>query len=90
VRYALPYGTAPAHPDEGKRRGREGEFAMRKLIIRLACERRAQDLAEYGVALAIIGSGAAAVAIAFAGNVNAVWASANAAISNAADLIAGS
>ena len=63
---------------------------MRNLLSRLIREEWAQDLAEYGVALAVIATGAGAVAVAFAGNVNAVWASANAAIQNAADIIAGS
>jgi hypothetical protein len=68
----------------------EGGFAMRKLIVRLLGEEWAQDLAEYGIALAVIGTGAGAVAIAFAGNVNLVWSAANTAIQNATDLIAGS
>jgi Flp pilus assembly pilin Flp len=67
-----------------------GGCAMGNLVARLIREEWAQDLAEYGVALALIAGGAAVVAIAFAGNVNTVWASANAAIQNAADLISGS
>jgi len=63
---------------------------MRNLFWRLIREDLGQDLAEYGVALAVIGGGAAVVALAFASNVNMVWASANTAIQNAADLIAGS
>lgn len=63
---------------------------MRNLFCRLIREDLGQDLAEYGVALAIIGGGAAVVALAFASHVNTVWASANSAIQNAADMIAGS
>lgn len=63
---------------------------MLRLMKRLIREEWAQDLAEYGVALGIIGTGAAAAAIAFAGGVNQVWASANTAIGNATTLITGS
>jgi hypothetical protein len=63
---------------------------MRKLVGKLLRNERAQDLAEYGVALAILGVGAGAAAFAFATGVNEVWASANAAIANAADMIGGS
>jgi Flp pilus assembly pilin Flp len=63
---------------------------MRDLIDRLIHEEWGQDLAEYGLALAVIAGGATVAAIAFALNVNTVWASANAAIQSAADFIAGS
>jgi Flp pilus assembly pilin Flp len=57
---------------------------------RLLTEQEAQDLAEYGVALAIIGVGAGAMAVALSQGVADVWASANAAIQSATDIIAGS
>lgn len=67
----------------------ESGGAMGSLIGKLRRNRHAQDLAEYGLALGVIGAGAAAMALAFADNVNAVWASANTAIQDAVDLIAG-
>jgi Flp pilus assembly pilin Flp len=39
-----------------------------------------QDLAEYGIALAVIAVGAGAIAVAIAGNVQTLWANAQAAI----------
>jgi Flp pilus assembly pilin Flp len=61
---------------------------MQKLIIsnitkRLFRDERGQDLAEYGIALAIIGVGAAAAAVAIAGDVNTLWTNAQAAIASA-------
>lgn len=44
-----------------------------------------QDLAEYGIALAVIGAGAALAAVAIAGNINTLWSSANSIISTAAN-----
>ncbi len=40
---------------------------------RLLRDEGAQDLAEYAVALTVIGAGAAIAAMAFAGNVKAIW-----------------
>ena len=44
---------------------------------------RGQDLAEYGIALAVIGLGAALAAVAIAGNVNTLWSAANSVIAQA-------
>ena len=46
---------------------------------------KGQDLAEYGIALAVIGAGAALAAVAIAGNVNALWNAANGIIAIAAN-----
>ena len=56
---------------------------MLKLIRKLIHDERAQDLAEYGIALAVIGAGAAVAAVAIAGDVNTLWATAQTAISAA-------
>jgi Flp pilus assembly pilin Flp len=53
------------------------------LVRRLVRDRRAQDLAEYGIALAAIGGLATAVSVAIAGNVNTLWNAANTIISGA-------
>ena len=50
----------------------------------LLAEDDAQDLAEYGIALAIIGLGAGLAALAMAGNVNTLWSIANSVIASAA------
>ncbi len=50
---------------------------MLTLLKRLVSEESGQDLAEYGIALAVIGVGAALAAIAIAGNVNLLWSKAN-------------
>jgi len=55
---------------------------MLTLIKKLIRDERAQDLAEYGIALAVIGVGAAAAAVAIATDVNTLW-------SKAASIIAG-
>ena len=47
-------------------------------------DKKAQDLAEYGIALAVIGAGAAAAAVVIASNVNDLWATANTIIAIAA------
>ena len=44
-----------------------------------------QDLAEYGIALAVIGVGAAAAAVAIAGNVTTLWQTASTQIAIAAN-----
>ena len=46
---------------------------MLTILMRLVAEESAQDLAEYGIALAVIGVGAALAAIAIAGNVSTLW-----------------
>ena len=53
---------------------------MALIIRRLIRETSAQDIAEYGIALAIIGVGAGLVAVAVAGDVNSIWSTAQAAV----------
>jgi Flp pilus assembly pilin Flp len=52
-------------------------------LMRLVCEERAQDMAEYGIALAVIGVVAALAAFAIAQNVGSLWSKANSLISSA-------
>ena len=60
---------------------------MLKLISKLIRDERAQDLAEYGIALAVIGASAALAAVAIAGDVNTLWSVADSVISNAASSV---
>jgi Flp pilus assembly pilin Flp len=53
-------------------------------LKKLVGEKKGQDLAEYGIALAVIGLGAAAAAIVIAGNVNTLWSNADTIIGIAA------
>jgi pilus assembly protein Flp/PilA len=46
---------------------------MLKLVKRLMVEESGQDLAEYGIALAVIAIGAAAAAVVIAGDVQTLW-----------------
>lgn len=46
---------------------------MVKFIKRFLSEESAQDLAEYGIALAVIAVGAAAAAVIIAGDVQTLW-----------------
>ena len=57
---------------------------MMKLVKNLMRDDKAQDLAEYGIALAVIGIGAAAAAVAIATNVNTLWSRASSIIATAA------
>jgi len=57
---------------------------MKGLLKKLVRNAKAQDLAEYGIALAVIGAGAAAAAVVIAGNVNTLWEAANGIIATAA------
>ena len=57
---------------------------MLTLIKKLIRDENGQDLAEYGIALAVIGAGAALAAIAIAGDVNKLWSVANSIIGGAA------
>jgi len=57
---------------------------MISYIIALVKETTGQDLAEYGIALAVIGVGAAAAAVAISGNVSTLWATAQTQIGIAA------
>ena len=53
---------------------------MINLLKKLINGDSGQDLAEYGIALAVIAVGAGLVAVAIAGNVNTLWVNAQAAI----------
>jgi len=52
-------------------------------LKKLLSEKKGQDLAEYGIALAVIGAGAAAAALVIATNVNSLWSAANGIIQGA-------
>ena len=52
-------------------------------IKKLWKDESGQDLAEYGIALAVIAVGAAAAAVAIAGDVGQLWANGQAAIDRA-------
>jgi Flp pilus assembly pilin Flp len=54
-----------------------------QLLKKLWKDEVAQDLAEYGIALAVIAVGAGAVAVAIAQDVNTLWTTAAAIIANA-------
>ena len=56
---------------------------MRDLVRRFIREESGQDLAEYGIALLVVALGAAAAAIAIAGNVSTLWTTASAAVAAA-------
>jgi Flp pilus assembly pilin Flp len=60
------------------------ERTMLTLIKKLIRDEHAQDLAEYGIALAVIGAGAALAAVAIATDVNTLWSVANSIIGGAA------
>ena len=57
---------------------------MVNLVKKLVREESGQDLAEYGIALAVIAAGAAAIAVAIGGNVNTLWSKAQKPIADAA------
>ena len=56
---------------------------MITIFKKLVRDDKGQDLAEYGIALAVIGVGAALAAIAIAGNVSTLWSKANSIIATA-------
>ncbi len=56
---------------------------MLNLLKKFVSDETAQDLAEYGIALAVIGIGAALAAVAIAGNVSTLWSTANSIIAQA-------
>ncbi len=60
---------------------------MLKLLKKFVSDETAQDLAEYGIALAVIGAGAAIAAVAIAGDVNTLWSVANSIITSAANAV---
>jgi Flp pilus assembly pilin Flp len=53
------------------------------LINKLVKDESGQDLAEYGIALAVIAVTAGAIAVAIAGDVGALWSNAQTAIHSA-------
>ncbi len=57
---------------------------MTRIFTRLVSDDRGQDLAEYGIALAIIGVIAAAAAIVIATDVGTLWSRAQSVIDSAA------
>ncbi len=56
---------------------------MMNLLKKLVRDESGQDLAEYGIALAVIGVGAGAAAIAIAGDVSTIWTTAKTTIAGA-------
>jgi Flp pilus assembly pilin Flp len=60
---------------------------MTRLFDRLATDDTAQDLAEYGIALAVIGLIAAAVAIVIAEDVGTLWTQAQSVIQDATSTV---
>ena len=57
---------------------------MVNLVKKLVREESGQDLAEYGIALAVIAAGAAAIAVAISGDVQKLWSKAQGPINTAA------
>jgi Flp pilus assembly pilin Flp len=49
---------------------------MKTLICKLLRDEQGQDLAEYGIALAVVAVGAGAIAVAISGNVTTLWSTA--------------
>jgi hypothetical protein len=58
---------------------------MARLLRTLRMTERAQDTAEYGIALAVIGLVAGITALAVAGNTGSLWSKANNLIQSAVD-----
>ena len=56
---------------------------MLNLIKKLVREENGQDLAEYGIALAVIAIGAALIAVAIGSDVETLWSNAQSVISTA-------
>jgi Flp pilus assembly pilin Flp len=56
---------------------------MIQLLGKLVREESGQDLAEYGIALAVIAAGAALIAVLVAQNVQTLWSNAQTAVSSA-------
>src|SRR5436309_7783970 len=59
------------------------EAHMFHLLKKLVADDAGQDLAEYGIALAVIGALAAGAAVAIAGDVNTLWSKAQAVVHSA-------
>ena len=60
---------------------------MLTFLRKLMGHESGQDRAEYGIALAVIGAGAALAAVAIAGDVNTLWSIANSVIGGAATAV---
>lgn len=56
---------------------------MVRILRKVVSDEKAQDLAEYGIALAVIAATTAAIAVAIAGNVTTLWTAASAIIAAA-------
>ena len=56
---------------------------MAKLLAGLLADESGQDLAEYGIALAVIAVAAAAAAVAIRANVQQLWSNGQSAVSSA-------
>ena len=56
---------------------------MRDLFSKLIAEESAQDLAEYGIALAVIAAAVGGIALAVKGDINTLWTNAQSAIHSA-------
>jgi Flp pilus assembly pilin Flp len=63
---------------------RKEAIAMFDVLKKLVRDEAGQDLAEYGIALAVIAAGLGAVALAISGSVNTLWTRAETEISTAA------
>ena len=63
------------------------ERAMKRLIKRLVRATSGQDIAEYGIAIAVIVVAAIFAAFAIGGNVNTIWTGRQSIISNAANAV---
>lgn len=61
----------------------ERRMNMLALLKKLVREESAQDLAEYGIALAVIAAGAAAIAVAIGSDVETLWSNAQSVIADA-------
>jgi pilus assembly protein Flp/PilA len=96
LRYAAPHrdtggptvtsgsGTAPHLKLAAINSGHPGkEKAMLNLFKKLAKDESGQDLAEYGIALAVVAVAAATAAIAIKGNVTTLWQNGSTAIQSA-------
>ena len=58
---------------------------MRNAIERILRDERAQDLAEYGIALAVIVIGVVLISVAIGGNVQSLWSNAQTSIQSVVD-----
>ncbi len=56
---------------------------MMNLLSKLLTDESGQDLAEYGIALAVVAAAVAAAALAIRGSVSTLWTNARAAIASA-------